>query len=342
MAMSDEYVDELREWFRKTKRDFPWRREKNAYKVLVSEIMLQQTKAVCVEPYFNAWIKRFPDFESLSKASEEEVIKLWEGLGYYSRARNLLQAAKDVTQKYNGEFPKDLESILSFKGIGSYTAAAISHLAFSERVIGADGNIKKVLARFYGHSETIEKEGPFHLLLDTFLPEKNSFDIFEGLIELGATVCAKKPDCERCPLSGGCKAYLEGLTEVLPVRKQREKTIHIERVVLILETSTHILIKKGEEGVMKGLYEFPYWDRKRETIAEIVASVEKKYGLSVEDVKALAVVVHHFTKYKSTLFPYWCKVKTFTPFPKDYYLVEKSLLKQYPFSSGHRKIVISL
>ena len=340
--MNDEYVDELRVWFKQVKRDFSWRREKNAYKVLVSEIMLQQTKAVCAQPYFNAWIKRFPDFESLAKASEEEVIKLWEGLGYYSRARNLLQVAKVVVQKFDGVFPSDLDSILSFKGIGPYTAAAISHFAFGKRVIGADGNIKKVLARFYGHKETIEKEGPLNILLDRFLPKKDSSDIFEGLIELGATVCARKPECERCPLSGGCKAYLEGLTEVLPIRKQREKTIHIERVVGILETSTHILIKKGQEGVMKGLYEFPYWDKNGDPFEQVVESAQNEYNLTVDGVKPLKVVVHHFTKYKSTLFPFQCRVKFIETIPKDCFFVEKSLLKEYPFSSGHRKILHSL
>jgi A/G-specific adenine glycosylase len=340
--MSDEYVDELRVWFKEVKRDFPWRREKNAYKVLVSEIMLQQTRAITVLPYFNAWIKRFPDFETLANASEEEVIKLWEGLGYYSRARSLLEISRRVVQKFDGIFPSDLESILSFKGIGPYTAAAISHFAFGKRVIGADGNIKKVLARFYGHLETIEKEGPLQVLLDTFLPKTDSADIFEGLIELGATICAKKPDCERCPLSGGCKAYLEGLTERLPIRKQREKTIQIERVVFILETPTHILIKKGAEGVMKGLYEFPYWDKKNGIVSDLIASVEKQYCVTIEELRTLPSVVHHFTKYKSTLFPYQCKITSVGVLPKDYFFVEKSLVKNYPFSAGHRKILVSL
>ena len=139
----EEFAKELRCWFKKSKREFPWRQNRNPYHVLISEVMLQQTLAVVVISYFNKWISKFPDFESLAFASEEEVLKAWEGLGYYSRARNLHRIAIRVRDEFGGVFPSALPEILSFKGIGPYTSAAISHFAFDRRVLGCDGNIKK-------------------------------------------------------------------------------------------------------------------------------------------------------------------------------------------------------
>ncbi|MCH9812227.1 A/G-specific adenine glycosylase [bacterium] len=327
---------QLIEWFLSVQRDFPWRKNRLPYTVLVSEIMLQQTKAVAVLPYFSRWMEQFPDFSALARATEEEVMKAWEGLGYYSRARNLRNIAIEVMQQFNGEFPSDYEEILSFKGIGSYTAAAISHFAFGKRAVGADGNIKKVMARYFGYEGRIDRGNEILLLLDQFLPKVCDANVFEGLIELGATVCSKKPDCEKCPLQAGCKAFLEGKTEKIPLLKKREKTVQLQRVVFLLERDGAILIKKEEKKLMKGLHEFPYLEEGRVDIA--VEKMQSHFLVPLKVEKKFEQVVHTFTKYKATLLPVICQVeKNFSPPPGCFFL-SYSRLADYPFSSGHRKI----
>ena len=326
----------LKEWFAGTRRDFPWRKSRSAYKVLVSEIMLQQTKAATVLPYFLRWMEKFPDFFALAAATEEEVVKAWEGLGYYSRARNLRAIAVEVVEKYGGKFPSEYDVILSFKGVGSYTAAAISHFAFNQRAVGADGNIKKVIARYFGHEERIDREKSVLELVDRFLPADGDPDIFEGLIELGATVCSKKPACEKCPLQAGCKAFLEGKTEQIPLVKKREKTVPIARVVFLLERDGKILIKKEEKKLMQGLHEFPYVETSE--LAKAIERMEEGASLSLEVCEHFDPVVHTFTKYKATLSPVLCRLKKEAAPPEGFFFVSPSELVDYPFSSGHRKI----
>lgn len=333
-----EYAQELVLWFEESQRSFPWRENRTPYKVLVSEIMLQQTLASVVVDYFNRWVERFPDFKALAEASEEEVIKQWEGLGYYSRARNLHGIAKRVMKEFDGKFPSSIDQILSFKGIGPYTAAAVSHFAFGKRELGCDGNIKKVLARFYGARSRIDNDKEFIDLLHKFLPDKDHDKAFEGLIELGATYCSKKPQCSMCPLSGGCVSYAEDLTELIPLRKKREKTIHLHRAVFILEHEGRVLLKKEEKKLMKGLVEFPYleFDGTKE-ISDLVKLMEKQLGCKVEVKAQLEKSAHTFTKYKAFLTPYVCSLKTL-PTEKKHFFVDIEKLDDYPFSSGHRKI----
>jgi A/G-specific adenine glycosylase len=341
--MNKEYIDELTDWFAVVKRDFPWRRDRSAYNVLVSEIMLQQTKAVTVLPFFHSWMKKFPDFACLAEASEEEVVKAWEGLGYYSRARNLRLIACSVMKDYDGVFPSNLDMILSFKGIGPYTAAAISHFAFNKRAIGADGNIRKVIARFYGHKERVDKGTEISKLLDDFLPDKANPDAFEALIELGATLCSKKPKCEGCPLQDRCISHHEGLTDVIPVLKKPVKIISLSRVVFILEHEKGIIIKKEEKNLMKGLYELPYTEILSETNFSLsIKEVEKKFLARLKVVEHLEVVTHTFTKYRAALKPILCHIVNVPVLPAGYMFVKKNDLKNLPFSSGHRKIISTI
>lgn len=341
--MNNEEIKELTDWFASVKRDFPWRKERTAYNVLVSEIMLQQTKAVTVLPFFLSWMKKFPDFSALAKASEQEVIKAWEGLGYYSRARNLRLIAISVMENFGGKFPDDLEKILSFKGIGPYTAAAISHFAFNKRAIGADGNIKKVIARYYGYMQRVDRGDGISLLLDKFLPIDADPDAFEALIELGATVCSKKPKCENCPLQAGCISYQDGLAGIIPIVKKREKTIPLFRVVFIMEHQNGVVIKREEKKLMKGLYELPYTEAPaNNNFLTSVKEIEKKFDAQLKVVEHLKEVSHTFTKYKAILNPLVCRIENISSLPDGYMFVKKEELKNFPFSSGHRKIITTI
>ena len=338
--MEKDYIDELTKWFDLVKRDFPWRETRSAYTVLISEVMLQQTKAATVIPYFYAWMKKFPDFSSLAEATEEEVVKAWEGLGYYSRARNLRIVAKSVVNDFGGIFPDDFQEILSFKGIGPYTAAAISHFVFNKRVLGVDGNIAKVMARFYGHKERLDKRSAIIPLLDSFLKEDACADSFEALIELGATLCGKKPKCEMCPLQNECIANQENLTDVIPVLKKREKIIPLSRIVIVIEQEDHILIRKEEKNLMKGLYELPFSEfLLADSVEEHLRRWGKDFGAALKVVEELEEVTHTFTKYKASLKPFLCKPLSVMDSPPGFVFVKRSELKKYPFSAGHRKIL---
>ncbi|MCH9621172.1 MAG: Adenine DNA glycosylase [Chlamydiia bacterium] len=339
----DDYAKALSDWFKDEKRDFPWRNIRTSYSVLVSEIMLQQTVASVVVSYFNRWMKLFPDFEVLAKASEEEVIKAWEGLGYYSRARNLHTIAKKVVSDFGGTFPAEIDQILSFKGIGPYTSAALSHFAFNKRALGCDGNIKKVLSRFYGHKGYIENDKEFIEFLEQFLPQKDSSHCFEGLIELGATTCLKKPKCDVCPLRGGCKAYSEGLQEVIPLRKKREKIIKLHRTVFVLINKNRILIKKGQKKLMKDLHEFPYVEHDgAKEVSMLTGLMEKELGCSIDIKKELAKVSHSFTKYKAFLTSFVGYAENIDHISSEYLFVSFDQIGKYSFSSGHRRILNQL
>lgn len=340
--MEDQCLN-LSEWFEEAKRSFPWRVKRNPYRVLISEVMLQQTLAAVVVSYFNTWMNSFPDFESLANASEDEVIKSWEGLGYYSRARNLHQIAKRVINEFDGEFPSEIDQILSFKGIGPYTAAALSHFAFNKRVLGCDGNIKKVLARYYGYEDFITNDKAFRELLDKFLPNDDSSNCFEGLIELGATVCLKKPRCHRCPLQEKCIAYQEELTDLIPKRKKREKTLHLYRAVFVIEFDGKVLVKKESQALMRGLYEFPYIDFEKGQRQDFwVKKMQEHLKVSLQIEHPLEETHHTFTKYKAFLKPIKCRIRTMISLTQGYELISFDKLKEYPFSSGHRKILASL
>jgi A/G-specific adenine glycosylase len=341
--MENEYAEKLVEWFKESKRSFPWRENRSPYSVLVSEIMLQQTKAATVLPYFIAWMEKFKDFESLAKASPSEVIKMWEGLGYYSRARNLREIAIEVVEKYGGVFPDCEEKILSFKGIGTYTCAAILHFAFNKRGLGADGNIKKVIARFFGFTEMISKDKKLLQLLESFLPQTDRGDCFEGLIELGATICNKKPLCQVCPLSSGCVAFHENLTSLLPIVKKKEGITALFRIVFIIEKEDSIFILKEKGKLMNGLYSLPYVESD-ENYKEAIAKreIEKKIGAKLVFKKRLDKVTHTFTKYKAHLLPICYQLVDLPSDLGDFLLVKRDLIDEYPFSSGYKTILKTL
>ena len=338
--MTHMYASELADWFLSIGRDFPWRRDRTPYRVLVSEIMLQQTRAVAVLPFYNRWMDRFPDFLTLSTAPELEVMKFWEGLGYYSRARNLKAIAIRVVEEFGGEFPSGYKDILSFKGIGPYTAAAVSLLAFNKRAVGADGNIIRVIARFYGYTQRVDTGKGVLPLLDQFLPPTKSHVPFEALIELGATMCTKKPKCMECPLRGGCRAFSEELTDVIPVVKKRPKTEILLRTVFIIETEKGVIVKKELKKLMHGLYEFPYLDV--ELSSGVVKRMEERFSCTLIKIKEHKKVAHFFTKYKAILTPVFFAVSGSYTLPEGYEVISKKDLEKYPFSSGHKKILLTI
>jgi len=340
-------MKELRDWFQKNKREFPWREERTPYKVWVSEIMLQQTRASVVIPYFLRWLALFPDVRALAEASIETVIKAWEGLGYYSRARNLHAGAKEIVAKFQGEIPSSREDLESIRGLGPYTVGAILSFGFQQKAAAVDGNVTRVVARYFCIEEDVCKtdvKRKIQKRAEELLDLNEPWVSAEALIELGATLCTPKPRCEVCPLQKGCSAYQQNKAEALPIKKQEVKTLELIRSVAIIEVDGKILLRKGEAGkVMADLYEFPYFEMGKERWPQkkILETIQRELGLEVEFVEKLPEVKHTFTRYKAYLYPIRYQAKWLQDM-KSYSWVPIEELARLPFSSGHRKILLFL
>ena len=335
------FMKALHHWFKKNQRPFPWREERTPYKVWISEVMLQQTRASVVVPYFLRWMERFPDVEILASASLEEVIKAWEGLGYYSRARNLHKGAKQIVSEFNGKIPDTEKDLDAISGLGPYTIGAILSFGFQKKAAAVDGNVARVISRYCAIKENIGKSKVRKKIEQKALElsdAKEPWITAEALIELGATVCLPKPRCNDCPLHASCSGLKEGIAESLPVKNGEKEITLLTRVVAVIECRGQILVRKGEAGkIMADLYEFPYLDG-----ASISSTVlEKWLGFNVEFIQNLPEVVHSFTRYKARLLPRFFKTETPRLNEKHEWVSRKRLL-DLPFSAGHRKIAKQL
>ena len=253
----------LLSWYRANKRTLPWRENPTPYRVWVSEIMLQQTRVEAVKEYYARFMRELPTVEALAACEEEKLLKLWEGLGYYSRARNLQKAAKLLVRVYGGEFPSDIESLKSLPGVGSYTAGAIASIAFGKRVAAVDGNVFRVVARLEENPTPIDKPAYRKYLEETLsavYPEegKACAEFTQSLFELGALVCKpQSPDCKNCPLNSLCRANQKGTQALFPVMPEKRGKRQERVGVFLIETPSGFCIRRREEGVLKGMNEFP-------------------------------------------------------------------------------------
>lgn len=255
-------IQTLSRWYNLESRDLPWRHTRDPYKIWISEVILQQTRVAQGIAYYERFVAAMPNVSDLSEASESEVLKLWQGLGYYSRARNLHFAAKQVMQDFEGVFPSNYTDILKLRGVGKYTAAAIASFAFGEKVPAIDGNVKRVGARFFGlydaiHTAKFEKN-LFALLHDAIqVADANLFN--QALIEVGATLCLpQNPKCEICPLAQGCAAHLQHLQKQIPVVVKKQKPIEKHFYYLCLQWGDRwAFASPRSSGIWQGLVEFP-------------------------------------------------------------------------------------
>jgi A/G-specific adenine glycosylase len=258
-----DFANSLTQWYLKNKRDLPWRNTKDPYMIWLSEIMLQQTRVVQGTPYFYAFKEAFPTVFDLANASEEQVLKLWQGLGYYSRARNLHKTAQYVAVELNGEFPKTYNELLQLKGVGTYTAAAIASFSFNEAHPVVDGNVFRVLSRYFDietdiASSVAKKE--FAELAKELLPKNNSALFNQAIMEFGALQCVpQNPNCDRCVLNAGCLALQKKKINQLPVNLKKLKVVkRYFNYLIFLDISKNTIIqKRADKGIWHNLYEFP-------------------------------------------------------------------------------------
>ncbi|KXH78834.1 A/G-specific adenine glycosylase [Sporosarcina sp. HYO08] len=257
-----EFREALLSWYNREKRDLPWRRTNNPYYIWVSEVMLQQTRVDTVIPYYERFIKAFPTMEALAEADEHDLLKLWEGLGYYSRARNLQTGVKEVIESYGGKIPANRKDISTLKGVGPYTAGAVLSIAFGIPEHAVDGNVMRVISRLLLIEEDIaiprNKKIFEQVVMDLIDPEDpSSFN--QGLMELGATICTPNPKCLLCPVMDFCSAFHEGRQDELPIKtkKTANKTIPIAAYALQNEEGKWLLRKRPSKGLLANLWEFP-------------------------------------------------------------------------------------
>lgn len=331
-------IEQLKKWFLDNRRDFPWRKEKSPYRVWISEVMLQQTRALVVVDYFEKWIKLFPTPLDLAKAPLEKVIKAWEGLGYYRRARALHEAAQEMVDRFDGKVPSTYEELKSLPGLGPYTIGAILNFGFHKKALAIDGNVIRVLSRYFGIEKEISKAATRREMeenLFSILPEKEPWIISEALIELGALVCKPKPLCSFCPLAFSCKALEKQNQEELPIKKAKKEMIFLERVVVVIEAEgSYLVAQESEKKVMQGLYQFPYFEKK-DFCDKIL---EKSFGKGLDFIQKIPKISHSFTIHKVDLFPIFFRMRKKREI-LDWIWVEKKRLEELAFSSGHRKIV---
>ncbi|MBQ8394169.1 MAG: A/G-specific adenine glycosylase [Clostridia bacterium] len=309
-------VEPLLHWYQKNKRSLPWREDPTPYRVWVSEIMLQQTRVEAVKEYYLRFMQTLPTVEALAACEEEKLLKLWEGLGYYSRARNLQKAAKQVLSLYDGEFPKDVEALKDLAGIGSYTAGAISSIAYGMPVAAVDGNVFRVASRL-SEDPTVISDPKYRKYLEEKLsavyPEqgKGCSDFTQSLFELGALVCKpQNPNCEVCPLSGLCRAYKSGRQTEFPVLPQKKGKRHERVFVFLIETPQGFCIRRRESGVLKGMNEFPSHVA---TDGDTPESVLFDWGLEDYSERKRGVFVHIFTHIRWDITCVWIKTE-YAPF----------------------------
>ena len=317
-----EFSDRILAWYDQAARRMPWRGHPDPYAVWVSEIMLQQTRVETVIPYFERWMMRFPSIAALAEASEQEVLATWEGLGYYSRARNLHKAARVLVDKFAGTLPSDPAALRRLPGIGRYTAGAIASMAFGLDVPTLDGNIRRVLARLFDVSQPADAPAGEKLLwalAEEYLPAGRAGDFNQALMDLGATVCLPRhPTCLICPLSSLCRARELGIQEQRPVLKPRVEVPHYTVTAAVLQRAgTVLLARRPSEGLLGGMWEFPGGKVEAGESLEdcLKREMREELGVQVRVGQAFGVYRHAYTHFRITLHAFRCELVEGRPRP---------------------------
>lgn len=326
-------------WYEREARELPWRGDPGPYQVWVSEIMLQQTRIEAVKPYYDRFLSALPDIPALAAAPEEQVLKLWEGLGYYSRARNLQRAAVLCVERHGGRLPDSYEELLALPGIGSYTAGAVASIAFGIPVPAVDGNVLRVLARFFADGRETDK-GPMRRetgeLLSQVIPSDRPGIYNQALMEVGETVCVPKgaPDCDRCPLAAACLAEQAGTQQVYPVRSpKRERRIE-ERTILLLTAGGKTAVRRRpDRGLLAGMYEFPGYPG-NQSLSEVTDRLRAQ-GAKVREAEPLGPAKHIFTHVEWRMTGY--RILLEEEFRGDWiYVSPERLAAEYPLPGAFR------
>jgi A/G-specific adenine glycosylase len=334
-------------WYSGCKRDLPWRKDKNPYRIWVSEVMLQQTRVEAVKPYFERWMERFPTLESLAAAEEEEVVRHWQGLGYYSRARNLLQGVREVKQSYGGLVPETKEQITSLSGVGDYTAGAILSIAYNKKEAAIDGNVLRVFSRLYCIEEDISTPAAKKIirkLVNDEMPEDHPGDFNQALMDLGATICIPKtPRCAVCPLESYCCAKRQGVEGQLPVKKKKVPPREVRLLAgVIRQGDAFLLHQRPNKGLLAGMWEFPTVEiiKDEDAMDAFRKVLWEETGQKIEMERLLLQCTHTFSHRQWDISFYSCIVKPGNQIPAGKHLqwIKRQEWAKLSFAGPHRKM----
>ncbi len=329
-------------WYHEHGRRLPWRGHPDPYAVWVSEIMLQQTRVETVIPYFDRWMRLFPTIKALAVASERDVLNAWEGLGYYSRGRNLQKAARIVAEKHGNVLPNNLEELRALPGIGRYTAGAIASIAFGRDEPILDGNLRRVLARLFNVTEAADSTAGENILWGLaakYLPKGQAGDYNQALMDLGATICLpKNPRCLNCPLMENCQARKLGLQEQRPILKPKKVSPHyIHAAGVIVKNGRVLLALRPSSGLLGGMWEFPNGRVEGDPARGLKMALKTGYKLKVRRGEPLGVVQHAYTHFRVTVHAFHCE--SIEPSLNDNMKwVRLSQLEEYPMGKVDRLI----
>ena len=311
----DLFTANILSWYNKNKKQFPWRDINNPYKIWVSEIMLQQTQVQTVIPFYNRWVLKFPSIKDVAKATDDELFKYWEGLGYYQRAQNLRSACIQILNDYDGVIPKHKKTLMELKGIGDYTSSAIASIAFNKAHYVIDGNVKRVMSRLLCLSDFLSNSmNKVDNFLSHHISHKSPGDFNQALMDLGRYICTpKNPKCLDCPISNYCSAYLDNKTDRYPQKNYKKKILpHYDIGVGIIWSNNKILItKRKKEGLLGGLWEFPGGKiNKNETHKECIKrEIKEELNIAVNISNFIVKVNHKYSHFGITLYAYHCHYK---------------------------------
>jgi A/G-specific adenine glycosylase len=346
------FQKKLISWYRLHKRDLPWRRTSSPYHIWISEILLQQTKVRTVIPYYLQFIKRFPTVVRLASADLQDLLKCCEGIGYYSRIRNMHKAAKKITNEFRGKFPDNYSDLLKLPGIGYYTAAAISSIAYNHPIPAMDGNLLRILTRIYAVQEDITIPG-VRKRIQSFaagiIPSSSSGEFNQALMDLGALICLPvHPKCEQCPVSGFCAAKKADLQFKLPLRKKKKSIPHYQiGTALIWKEGKLLITRRKEQGLLGGLWEFPGGKKERgESIEECICrEIKEEVNVSIKVKEFFMQVKHAYSHFRITLHVYHCQWLKGVPCCMsciDWRWVKVDQLNLFPFPQANKKIIKKL
>ena len=342
----------LLKWYDEHQRDLPWRNTTDPYPVWISEVMLQQTQVQTVIPYYLKFLEHFPSIAALAQADTDALLRLWAGLGYYSRARNLQKAAQIIVEQFGGRFPQSYTDVLALPGIGRYTAAAIVSIAFGQPYAVLDGNVSRVLARLLsisGDPKSSAVQNRLWAAAQQLLPRTRPGDFNQAVMELGATVCSpRQPRCLLCPWTRQCLARQQGRQELLPERSRREKVRRsLQAAVVVQHRGRFLIVRRSDQRLLKGFWEFPSTElRGKRSAARMVARFAvKNHGLNVESVEALITIKHSITTRRIELQVFRAKLAAGASSKvndADCRWVRLKDMGQYAFASASQRIVEEL
>jgi len=351
-AWKRRFRKQLLAWYAQHKRDLPWRKSKNPYRVWISEVMLQQTQVETVKPYFLRFVKEFPNVKRLAAADEQQVLRLWEGLGYYRRARQLHAAAQQIVTEHQGRFPRDAETLQTLPGIGRYTAGAIASIAYDQRTPILEANTIRLFTRLIAYRNDPTKSAGQKILWQTaeeVLPRKEIAHFNQALMELGSLVCKPSaPICDSCPVAKLCFAKQADIQTVLPISTKKTRFTDISEAAIVVRKNGQVLLRQCVEGERwAGLWDFPRFEVEAEgplfVRDELIAKVHQQTGIQIKPAALLTTIKHGVTRYRITLDCYetqWDSGRIRSTAKKPVRWCSPSSLAELPLSSTGRKIAL--